>query len=223
MPARYGLDGSDAMRSYRSRAVSSVSRASPIVMCTFGLFSTSRLTARARARDVENERLDFDDVDAVDRRDGAEPSGRTARAQADDERASRIRMRERAEEAAHDLRAGVVPRAAVRFAVDDERIAGAVLGEGDAAFGAVAFPDDLASHERFPTRGSGSARRTPGRARHVRRRCRCAATRPSARLPRRRAIARSATSACPATVRLKPDPASVVGSAGTSGPASAGP
>ena len=57
---------------------------------------------------------------------------------------------ERADQAAHHLRAGVVARAAVRLAVDDEGVAGAALDERDAAFGAVAFPDDAAPDERRP-------------------------------------------------------------------------
>ena len=44
---------------------------------------------RAGASHFQNERLQLDDVDALDRRDGAQPSGRTAGAEADDQRASR--------------------------------------------------------------------------------------------------------------------------------------
>ena len=73
---------------------------------------------------------------------GAEPAGAAAGAEADDQRPPRLRMADRAEQSEHHLRAGVGAGAAVRLAVHDERVAGRLRTERDAAFDAVAFPDD---------------------------------------------------------------------------------
>ena len=99
---------------------------------------------RADSRDFEDERLELDDVHALDGGNRTEPSRRAAGAQADDERPLRAGVQHRTEEAKHDLCSRVADRAAVRLAVDDKRIARGVAGERDAAFRAVTVPHDNA-------------------------------------------------------------------------------
>ena len=104
----------------------------------------------AGARHLEHQRLELDDVDALHRGHGAEPAGAAAGAEADDQRALRLRMAEGAEQAEHDLRPGIAARAAVRLAVDDEGVAVLLDGERDGALDAVAVPDDGAAAELLP-------------------------------------------------------------------------
>src|SRR5439155_25005895 len=80
--------------------------------------------------------------DAFHRRNRGEPAGGTAGAEADDERALRRGIQNRSQHAEHDRRGGIAEGAAVGLAVDDERVAGGVARQRDAAFDAVAFPDD---------------------------------------------------------------------------------
>src|SRR4029079_18790510 len=115
----------------------------------------------------EHERAELDDVDALHRGDGAEPSRGAAGAEPDHQRAFWLRMPQRAEQAEHYLRAGIGACAAVGFAGDDDRIAARLRGERDTAFDAVAVPDDRAPMRVFPRaqlvrRGQDIARRTPG-------------------------------------------------------------
>ena len=77
--------------------------------------------------DLENERLDFDGVDAIDRRHGAQPPGGAAAAETDHESATGGRIENRTERAEHDLCAGVANRGAVRFSVYEKRIAALVV------------------------------------------------------------------------------------------------
>ena len=114
---------------------------------------------RARARDVQHDRLELDDVDALHRRDVREPAGGAAGAETDDERAARVGVTQRAEQSKHHLRAGVETRAAVRLAVHDERVAALLAQQRDAALDAVGIP-----HDRAPDRGRPLSK--PVRRRH---------------------------------------------------------
>src|SRR5207245_7456485 len=86
-----------------------------------------------RARDTDDSRLELDDIDALHRWHSAKPTGGTACAKPNHKRALGMWMQNRADQPAHHLRAGVAARAAIRFAVDDERVIGAV-DQGHAAF-----------------------------------------------------------------------------------------
>ena len=99
---------------------------------------------RHRLCDPQHDRLEFDDVDAIDRRHRAEPSGRAAGAEADHAGRAWIRMKDRGEQTAHHLRRCIAARAAVRFTVHDERevVAGV---ERDAALAAVGVPRERAT------------------------------------------------------------------------------
>ena len=132
------------MTSYVSRLVSSVSRASPRKMCTFGFCITLMIHVVAGARHVEDQRLELDDIHALHRRDGAQPASRAARAEPNHQRASSAGVQNRAEQTAHHLRARVGARAAVGLAVHDERVPRRGARQRHAALGAVAVPDDRA-------------------------------------------------------------------------------
>jgi len=118
-------------------------------MCTRGLWRTSWFRL-ARAGHFDHEGLELDDVDALHRRHGAEPSGAAARAETDDERTFRRRVSQRREQAEHDLRACVAAGAAIGLAVDDKGVAVRLDRERDRALHAVAVPDDGAALELLP-------------------------------------------------------------------------
>src|SRR5262249_59997512 len=98
----------------------------------------------------EEEGLERHGVDALHAANRGEPAGGAARAEADDERRLRPRMPERADQAEHDLRAGVAARRAVGLAVDYKRVAARLERDADAAFHAVAVPVQPLLHAVLP-------------------------------------------------------------------------
>ena len=72
-------------------------------------------------------------------------------------------MTQSADQAEHDLRAGVGARTAVRLAVDDERVPGGSHHQRHAALDAVPLPHDSGAHQALPRRQLVGRREGPGR------------------------------------------------------------
>ena len=110
------------------------------------IFEDVLIHRRAHARDFAHGGFEFDDFNVLHLRHLSEPASGAASPEADDERAFRIRMQNRADETGHDLRAGVEPAVAVDFSIDDERDA-CIAAHAHAALDALGLPKNRASEK----------------------------------------------------------------------------
>ena len=136
----------------------------------------------ARACDVQDQRLELDDVDAFDRGHRGKPSRGAARPEPDDQRALRAGMAQRAKQSRASPACLRRPRRPVRLAVDEEGVAARIGHQRDAALDAVAVPRHRLARRVQPVPQPVGVGQTRPRWRGPRR-FRCGATRPSGRWP----------------------------------------